>query len=178
MRNCVRETDTGGHWPWATRSLTSRWTGVLTTDLVTTRTFSRPITTTRYGNISLATTTDKHDTSANKTTAKTCSTQTFLDDSSKCICLSQSTLDVIAMQQEEGTISDTALVKSVYLSTTNTSASSALATYSTIASCVTSLSCLDKWQNEMQNAVSIQNHLAMMLQPRNKYECDSCDSVK
>lgn len=39
--------------PWAMRSFTSRSTGVDTTDLVRTSTFSRPITTTRYGNISL-----------------------------------------------------------------------------------------------------------------------------
>jgi len=35
------------------RSFTSRSTGVETTDLVRTNTFSRPMTTTKYGNISL-----------------------------------------------------------------------------------------------------------------------------
>jgi len=39
--------------PWAMRSFTSRSTGVETTDLVRTNTFSKPITTTKYGNISL-----------------------------------------------------------------------------------------------------------------------------
>lgn len=42
-----------GSVPWAMRSFTSRSTGVETTDLVRTNTFSRPITTTKYGNISL-----------------------------------------------------------------------------------------------------------------------------
>jgi hypothetical protein len=41
--------------PWAIRSFTSRSTGVETTDLVSTSTFSNPITTTRYGKISLGT---------------------------------------------------------------------------------------------------------------------------
>ena len=39
--------------PCATLILTSRWTGVDTTDLVMTSTFSRPMIITRYGKISL-----------------------------------------------------------------------------------------------------------------------------
>ena len=42
--------------PVATRSRTSSSMGVETTDLVITRTFSMPISTTRYGNTSLYTT--------------------------------------------------------------------------------------------------------------------------